>query len=284
VPMLATYHTDFPAYTEQLCGDHRVTNGTITFLKWFYDEAAIVFSRSASYRFKIGDLGIPEPRMRVIPAGVNLKRFNPGFADPNIWSAHGVTERFRLLYSGRISVEKNTHLLVDCFKQLCKTRTDTALIITGDGPHIGEMKESLRGTPAYFLGQRHGDELSTLYASADLFVFPSRTDTLGQAVMEAQACGVPAIVSNEGGPKETVEDGITGLVVPSTDPTAWASAIDALLKDEPRRLRMGEKASQRMSRFSVARTFDAFWSEHALAAEPELDTSPLAASKDLLSL
>jgi glycosyltransferase involved in cell wall biosynthesis len=284
VPMLATYHTDFPAYVDQLCGDHRVTNGTITYLKWFYDQAAIVFSRSASYRFKIGDLGIPENRMRVIPPGINLERFNPSFRDESCWARHGVKEQFKLLYSGRVSVEKNPQLLVDCFKQLCATRKDTALVITGDGPHLAAMKESLRGYPAYFLGHQTGDALSTLYASADLLVFPSRTDTLGQAVMEAQASGLPAIVSNEGGPKETVDDGHTGLVIPSTDPATWSAAIDHLLDDEPRRTRMSRAAVERMSRFSLQATFESFWNDHALAAEPEIDTPPLPASKDLLSL
>jgi glycosyltransferase involved in cell wall biosynthesis len=284
VPMLSTYHTDLPAYADQLCGDHRVTNGTVTYLKWFYDQAAVVFSRSASYRFKIGDLGIPESRMRIIPPGVNLERFNPGFADPNIWPRHGVKERFRLLYSGRISVEKNPQLLVDCFKQLCAERSDVALVVTGEGPHLSAMKKSLEGTPAYFLGHHDGDALSTLYASADLFVFPSRTDTLGQAVIEAQASGLPAIVSNEGGPKETVDDLLTGIVIPSTDPLVWSAAIDGLLNDESCRLRMGQMASQRMSRYSLNRTFEAFWAEHEKAAEPELEPSPLDPSKDLLSL
>jgi len=89
--------------------------------------------------------------------------------------------------------------------------------------------------PAYFLGQRGDDELAELYGSCDLLVFPSRTDTLGQAVMEAQACGLPALVSNEGGPKETVEHNTTGLVLASDDSIEWAAAIDDLLNDEPRR-------------------------------------------------
>jgi D-inositol-3-phosphate glycosyltransferase len=102
--------------------------------------------------------------------------------------------------------------------------------------------------------------------------------------MEAQASGLPAIVSNEGGPKETVDDGNSGLVLSSREPSAWANAIQSLLDDEPRRARMSRAAAQRMSRFSLEKTFDAFWSEHATAAEPELDDALVAPSKDLLSL
>lgn len=285
VPMLATYHTDFPAYANHLCGDHRVTNGAITYLKWFYDQASIVFSRSASYRFQIGDLSIPDSRIRLIPPGINLERFNPRFRDDNCWQAYGVKEPLRLLYSGRVSVEKNIDLLLHSFKHLCNRRKDIALVIAGDGPKVPSLKQLIGECPIYFLGNLQGDELSTAYASADLFVFPSRTDTLGQAVMEAQASGLPAVVGNEGGPKEIVDDGHTGIVIPSADPATWASAIENLLNDRGRRARMSRTASQRMSRFSLQHTFEVFWDAHALSAEPELEPSALAAgSKDLLSL
>ena len=285
VPMLSTYHTDFPAYADRLTGDHRVTNGTITYLKWFYDQAAVVFSRSASYRFNVGDLGVPEGQIRLIPPGVNLSRFNASHRNDGLWAARGIEQRYRLLYSGRISQEKNLELLCDAFKHLCSKRRDTALVLAGDGPHLPAMKQALAGLPVYFLGQQEGTNLSALYASADLFIFPSRTDTLGQAVMEAQASGLPAIVTNEGGPKETVDDGFSGLVIAAQDPGAWCSAIDALLEDEPRRRRMSAAAVQRMSRYSLDKTFGAFWQDHAQAAEPDLDeqtaTTP---SKDPVAL
>ncbi|HEY1629250.1 MAG TPA: glycosyltransferase, partial [Tepidisphaeraceae bacterium] len=99
--------------------------------------------------------------------------------------------------------------------------------------------------------------------------FPSRTDTLGQVVMEAQACGLPAIVSNEGGPKETVEHNVTGLVMSTHDPADWRQAIEELLDDEPRRQRMGRMASGRMARFSIDRTFESFWADHLAIVEPQ---------------
>jgi glycosyltransferase involved in cell wall biosynthesis len=111
-----------------------------------------------------------------------------------------------------VSVEKNLPLLVDAFRQLCRQRNDTALIVAGDGPYLAEMKKKLAGTPAYFLGFQSDKQLGPLYAGSDLFVFPSRTDTLGQDVMEAQASGMPVLVSNECGPKEKMEDTVTGLM------------------------------------------------------------------------
>jgi len=130
------------------------------------------------------------------------------------------------------------------------------------------MRKKLAGTPAYFLGYQNDEQLGRLYASADLFVFPSRTDTLGQVVMEAHASGLAAIVSNEGGPKETVDHDVTGLVLPATDARVWSLALDQLLSDEPRRQRMARCAPQRVERFSLERTFENFWAEHLLAVEP----------------
>src|SRR5204863_610693 len=81
VPMVATYHTDFPAYVDKLTGDHRVTNGTAAYMKWFYSQAAAIFTRSAAYRFKLLDLGIDESKLRNLPAGIDLEKFNPRCRD-----------------------------------------------------------------------------------------------------------------------------------------------------------------------------------------------------------
>jgi glycosyltransferase involved in cell wall biosynthesis len=277
VPVLGTYHTDFPAYVDRLTRDHRVTNGTVAYMKWLYAEMAGVFSRSKAYRFNLRDLGLPEEKLHTLPPSIDLDKFRADLRDPNVWSDYGVTQPRRLFYCGRVSVEKNLPMLVEAFKRLCTLRNDAALVIAGDGPYAPEMKAALAGLPAYFLGYRNDAQLAPLYAGSDLFVFPSRTDTLGQVVMEAQACGLPAIVGNEGGPKETVADGVTGVVLPATDPDRWCQAIHELLGDEPRLQRMGRSAPQRMSRFSLEATFDHFWSEHVNAVtKPDPDEELVA--------
>ena len=290
VPMLATYHTDFPAYIEKLSGDHRVGNGTATYMKWFYSQAATVFVRSAAYRFKLLDLGVEEHKLRVLPAGVDLEKFNASMRNANCLA--NIAQPRRLLYAGRVSVEKNLRLLVEIFARLCLSRKDAAPIVAGEGPYLAEMKELLVNLPAHFVGMQSDEQLARLYAGSDLFVFPSRTDTLGQVVLEAQACGLPAIVSNEGGPKETVVEDVTGRVLMSDDPADWCDAIAALLEDEPRRRAMSLAAIQRSSRHSLSRTFDYFWAEHVLATRPPAAVSgspvvveiPARASKQPASL
>jgi glycosyltransferase involved in cell wall biosynthesis len=267
VPLLCTYHTDFPAYVDKLARDHRVTNGTAAYMKWFYGDAAAVFSRSNAYRFKIGDLGVADERIKQITPGINTQKFNAARRDATVWPARGVKERYKLLFAGRVSVEKNLPMLAEAFRKLCEKRRDAALVIAGDGPYLEKMRSELSHLPAYFLGYQDDENLPALYASSDLFVFPSRTDTLGQVVMEAQASGLPAIVTPDGGPKESIDDGRSGVVVPETTAARWAAAINELLDDEPRRQRLSQAAAQRSSRYSLAKTFDHFWDEHLHACE-----------------
>jgi len=262
VPMLATYHTDFPAYVDQLANDHRVTNGTIAYMKWFYGQAAAVFGRSTSYLFNLRDLGVPEEKLRTLPMGIDLERFSP--LSPSSGTSGKI---FRLLYCGRVSTEKNLPVLAEIFKALCRSRSGVSLAIAGDGPYMQTLRRELIGLPVQFLGFQNDESLAELYRRSDLFIFPSRTDTLGQAVMEAQACGLPAIVTHEGGPKETVEHGVTGLVMKTVDPLAWCSAIEELLNDQPRRLSMSHAAAARMRQFSIQETFESFWTQHVEAFE-----------------
>jgi glycosyltransferase involved in cell wall biosynthesis len=255
VPMLMTHHTDFPAYLDRFTGDHRVTNGTIAYLKWFYSQAQCVFSRSSAYRFKLMDLGVPESRIRVLEPGINLSRFSP--------KQPLRKEGKQLLYVGRVSVEKNLPLLVEIMKDLARRGRQVELVVAGDGPYRKPMEEALSGLPVRFLGYCSDEQLPGIYSNADLLVFPSTTDTLGQTVMEAQACGLPAVVSNKGGPRELIIDDETGVVVDSTKPEDWATVIESLLNAPERLDLMSAAATQHAGRFSLQRTFDVFWAEHA---------------------
>lgn len=268
VPMLTTYHTDFPAYVENLTRDARMVRGCEKYMRWFYGRARSVFSRSGAYHFNLRELGVADEHLRTITPGINTQKFNPVHRDLAVWNQWNISQRFKLLYVGRISVEKNLPLLAEAFKLLCRKRGDAALIVAGEGPYEPKMKAELAGLPATFTGPMNDDQLGKLYASADLFLFPSRTDTLGQVVMEAQASGLPTLVSPEGGPREIIEPDVSGLVINGTDARAWAHAVDRLLDDEPRRAAMSTAAMNRSKRYDLRRTFDDFWDEHVEAIRP----------------
>ncbi len=278
VPLVMTYHTDFPRYIERLTGDYRLTTAATGYMKWFYGQATTVFSRSRSYLKTLENLGVDQSKLALMPASVDSDMFTPANRSAECWKNAGVDEPFRILYAGRVSVEKNLPMLVEAFRMLQATRKDVALVIAGDGPYLPKMREAARGLPVHFLGFQDDDSLRRLYAGSDLFAFPSRTDTLGQVVMEAQASGLPVLVSDEGGPREMMDDGLTGLVLPGTDASAWASAMNDLLDDEPRRLRMSRTAPHRVARHSPANAFAAFWDAHRTAAkagQPRVYDAPM---------
>ncbi|MCC6970945.1 MAG: glycosyltransferase family 1 protein [Phycisphaerales bacterium] len=284
VPVLGVYHTDFPAYIDQLFDDHAMTWTTRQYMTWFYRPFKAVFTRSADYADRLVSLGLPRERMTALAPGVDTSVFDRRFRDPSIWSRYPATAGgdttgnskpgdetrgdgvVRVLYVGRVSIEKNLPLLNTVWKRaaarLRAAGARAQLVIVGDGPFRETMERELEGSGAVFLGFRHGAELSALYASSDLFVFPSVTDTLGQVVMESQASGLPVLVSDVGGPKEVVDAGRTGFVLPADRPDLWVDQIASLVTDSERRRAMGEAAFESMRAMSIERSFEHFWRVH----------------------
>jgi glycosyltransferase involved in cell wall biosynthesis len=285
VPVIATFHTDFAQYVERLTGDYRLTSATAGYMAWFYAQASAVFARSRSSLKTLEGLGIDSAKLLLMPPSVDGENFSPTHRDADHWHNLGVNEPHRVLYVGRVSVEKNLPMLAEAFKKLCMVRRDVALVIAGDGPYLPQMRKALAGFPVHFLGFQEDAALRVLYASSDLLAFPSRTDTLGQAVMEAQASGLPVLVSGDGGPHEVVDDGLSGLVLSGTDSGQWSHAMQELLDDAPRRLRMSRTAPTRMARFAPALAFEAFWEAHVKAAASvnEKEAAETAAASDYTS-
>jgi glycosyltransferase involved in cell wall biosynthesis len=273
VPLLGTYHTDFPAYVRHYTRDHRATHAAEMYLGWLYRQAATVFTRTAGYVHALRNLGLDAASLATLPPGVHTGKFNPARRDEGLWRRLGVREPHRLLYVGRLGAEKNLGLLSDVFRRVCRCRHDVALVVAGSGPCEGALSDELRGLPVHLLGPQTDAVLPTIYASADLLLFPSRTDTLGQVVLEAQASGLPALVSTEGGPKEIIEHEVTGLALPATGPALWSQAVEALLGDSDRRAGMSLAAARRAQRFSLGKTFEMFWSAHVAAAAAAAESS-----------
>ncbi len=270
VPVLGVYHTDFPAYVDHLFDDRALTWITAAVARAFYAPFRRIFTRSEDYARSLAACGVARERIVALTPGVDTAMFYAPQRDPAVWATLGADPTIvKVLYVGRLSVEKNPALLASVWKQV-RSRLGpgdprTELVIIGDGPHRAAMEREFEGMGASFLGFRHGAELAALYASSDLFVFPSVTDTLGQVVMEAQASGLPVLVSDRGGPKEVVRDGHTGFVLPASDPGRWADRIVELVCDPERRRAMGADAHLGMQSLSIERSFEHFWNVHAQA-------------------
>lgn len=278
IPVLGVYHTDFPAYIDRMFDDHGMTSICRKFMKAFYSPFSEVFTRSDDYVDALAGLGLDRERIVTLMPGFDARIFHTRFCDPPIWSRLGVKpETVKVLYVGRVSVEKNIPYLSTVWKGVCdrleQEGVEAELVIVGDGPFREKMQRELKGKNASFLGFRHGDELSTIYASSNMFVFPSTTDTLGQVVMESQGSGLPVIVTDQGGPKEVVQHGKTGFVLSASKTEDWIETIVTLVCDHARRAQMGAAAHESMQRYSLDHSFEHFWDVHTEAWHEHLGRS-----------
>ncbi|BCS53370.1 glycosyltransferase [Geobacter sp. SVR] len=213
IPAAGTYHTDIPQYVRSLTNDEFLEQVAWSYMTWFYSQMEEVMVPSSGTREQLLARGLSAERLKPLPRWVDTELYSPAMGNPGFWPERGIPSGTRvLLYVGRVSREKGLELLVEAFRELADSGAGVALAIIGDGPYRTEMENALKGYPAVFTGYLDGEELRTGYASADLFVFPSATDTFGNVVLEAQASGLPVVVSDEGGPRELMIDGETGTV------------------------------------------------------------------------
>ncbi|MEJ2642043.1 MAG: glycosyltransferase [Desulfosarcinaceae bacterium] len=253
LPLSGTYHTAIPQYAQTLTGDDVIEDLAWKYMLWFYDQMDRVYAPSESTKAELVDKGLPADKVCVYPRGIDTERFNPGKRNGYLQKHHGISGGLNLLYVGRVSKEKNLHLLVEAMRRMSPQYPELNLIVAGEGPYLAEMKAALRHLPCTFAGYVCGKPLEQLYASCDFFVFPSTTDTFGNVVLEAQASGLPVIVTDRGGPQENMVPDETGLVVAGDDVEALTAAIVAMLTTPGQIRKMGRAARQYME----ARCFDA---------------------------
>jgi len=258
LPASGIYHTDFPQYVRILTDDSFMETLTWNYMHWFHSQLDTVYVNSADYRKCWIERGIPAERLRILPRGLDTKLFDPAKRNRAFWEARGLREgEVAMLFVGRVSKEKNLDLIVAATRRLAEWRTPVRPIIVGDGPYMAEMKRLLGD--AIFTGYLGGEDLARAYASADFFVFPSTTDTFGNVILEAQASGIPVIVSDVGGPRDLVEDGVDGFITRANDAEDLARAIRRLADDATLRARLGEAARGRVGDRDWAEAAERFW-------------------------
>ena len=253
------YHTDFPQYIRILTDDSFLESVAWRYMHWFYGQLDTVFVNSEEYRLSWISRGFAPEKLKILPRGLDTTLFSPERRDPAFWKKFGETNgAIRLLYVGRISKEKDLDVLAQAYRQLRDEGLPIQLYLVGDGPYLQTLNSTLL-PDAVFTGYLRGKELATAYASADVFVFPSTTDTFGNVVIEAQASGVPVIVSDTGGPKELVDQNVNGVVTKSHDVEDLARAIRDLVTDQNKRDQMSRQARQAVVDRSWPTAFRKFW-------------------------
>lgn len=248
LPMVGSFHTDLAAYTRILSGSRRLEWIVSEFMRWPYGRCARILVPSedarrllAADRQERRPAIADERRIAIWKRGVDCEEFRPSRRSHDLRRSWRVSRTVpAVLYVGRVSREKGLGLLPQI--QACLRQSGIAhrFIVVGSGPMLGELQSRMHDT--VFTGSLGRKDVAAAFASADVFVFPSRTDTAGNVILEAQASGLPVLVADAGGPKENIVEGVSGEVVPGSEPSLWAAALARLLRDESRRVAMSRAA------------------------------------------
>lgn len=244
LPFYVTHHTDFARYLGSYTQDVHIEEAVWELLKQFYCQADVVFALSCDSRNDLIHHGVDKSKIRILKRGIDTDRFSP----PHNKNSK---EGFTLITSCRLAKDKGFEYLVPAIKELLGKRNDICWKFVGDGPYRDTLRNELDGYNVLFTGILEGDKYVRELQDADLFVFPSVADTFGQTPLESQACGVPVIVTNRGGPKDNVVDGETGLIVEGKSSSALLEGIETVLDKDLLR-QMGHRARA----FVADRTFE----------------------------
>lgn len=232
VQCVGVYHTDFSKQADLYIGDEWISSVIEKYTRWFYRRMDEIRVPTRRYMDMLLDRGFARDKMKIFSRGIDADfvRDAPSKRD-QIRNRHELGDGPTLFYAGRIGKEKNVDFLFEIFDELATRMEGLKLVLAGDGPERDRLREERRGDPGVvFAGRVPREELCHYYQVADVFLFPSTTDTFGMVVLEAQACGTPAVVTDVGGPQEIVRDGQTGFIVPATDRNAWVATVGDLLE------------------------------------------------------
>lgn len=232
IPCRSIYHTDFKVQLELIIGQGMAPMLADQFCRAFYAATDEIQVPSRIYIDMLAGRGYPADRLTLFVRGLEDEAFGfkpdrrfPVLARNNLDSAP-----FTLLWAGRVSHDKNLDFLLDRYRDVCKRADNIQLVFAGDGPALDHYRDVTRDTAGvHWLGRLPREALRDWYSAADLLVFPSTMDTFGMAVLEAQAAGLPAIVTDIGGPQEIVDNGRTGYVLSLAEPKAWTQHICTLM-------------------------------------------------------
>lgn len=247
IPVVATYHTHFPSYAKYY-KVKALENLGWNYLRTLYNKCESVYVPSEPIMKELETHGLDT--VQFMPHGVDINTFSPSFKSSYWREGIGLQNKKIILFAGRLVWEKDLKDLAKAYKIITSQRDDADFVIAGDGPVRDELKSMM--PKAIFLGYKTGKDLSMIYASSDIFAFPSTTETFGNVTLEAMASGIPPVCVREGGSYGIINDGENGLIAMPHNPESFAEKIIYLLENEEKR----KEISNNAYKFSQTQTWD----------------------------
>jgi glycosyltransferase involved in cell wall biosynthesis len=247
IPLVASYHTHLPQYLQHY-GLGMLEGVMWELIKASHNQAQLNLCTSTAMVQELREHGIE--RLDLWQRGVDTETFHPELASEEMRShlSQGHPESPLLLYVGRLGAEKE----IERIKPVLEAIPNARLALVGDGPNRSVLEKHFAGTPTHFVGYLTGRELGSAFASADAFVFPSRTETLGLVLLEAMAAGCPVVAARSGGIPDIVTDGVNGYLFDPADDQGAIAATQRLLKQQEERESLRQNARAEAERWSWA--------------------------------
>lgn len=241
LPVCSDFRTNFHTYTQHY-GVGWLRKPILGYLRKFHNRTLCTMVPTDALRRELAAEGFH--RLEVVTRGVDTRQFDPARRSAALRGSWGVDEDTLVVACvGRLAREKNLELLLQAFRAIERRVPTARLLLVGSGPMEEELRSASPG--AIFAGQRHGEDLAAHYASADLFLFPSLTETFGNVTTEAMASGLPVVAFDYAAAAQLIADGEQGVRVPLGDSRAFVEAAVALAFDPERRHRLAHAARQR---------------------------------------
>lgn len=247
VPLLASYHTHLPQYLQHY-GLGMLEGVMWELIKASHNQAQLNLCTSTAMVQQLKERGIL--RLDLWQRGVDTETFHPDLASREMRQrlSQGHPEDPLLLYVGRLGAEKE----IERIKPVLEAIPNARLALVGDGPNRSVLEKHFAGTPTHFVGYLNGKELGSAFASADAFIFPSRTETLGLVLLEAMAAGCPVVAARSGGIPDIVQDGVNGYLFSPADEQGAIAATVRLLSQQSERETLRKNARAEAERWNWA--------------------------------
>ena len=245
IPVISIYHTHFISYISYYLRNFSslikpIEKWTKKTMARFYNGCDMVYVPTQAMMKELQKIGIDSDKMALWQRGIDMKLFSNKKRDVTYIQQITQNEKPNILFASRLVWEKNIHTLIDIYRQLNIQQLDCNLIIAGDGSAKDEAMHQMPN--AIFLGKLDHEELSKLYASSDIFVFTSISETYGNVVVEAMASGLPCIIANGGGSASLIEHAVTGYKCNPTNAKEYVYYIQKLLSNQMLYARMQAEA------------------------------------------
>lgn len=270
LPVASDFHTNFHSYSSHY-GFGLLRRAIVAYLRKFHNKAAVTLVPTEGIRREL--LAHGYENIEIIGRGVDTQLFHPGRRDAALRAQWGVGENeTAVLYVGRLAAEKNLSLVFSAFDAMHQAHPATRLVLVGDGPERAGWQS--KRPDAIFCGTQVGEALATHYASGDVFLFPSLTETWGNVTIEAMASGLAVVAYDCAAAEEIIRHGENGLKVAPEDQAAFIAQAASLAPDVARQRRLGTTAAARATQLSWDAIIDSFERVLLRLAHPEPATEP----------